>query len=207
MRLIQFTPVFFLLMGFFSCHKPCISEEEVFNKAVPIYIQGDDKKKLPYSSYSKLTYLLNDTSIIVFSAKKKDITFALANCGDQEEICLNCSSKLEQNYYEFESNSKYLKSISLNLKADNHINYQTTFDIQLRRSVDFYHRISPFDLSKFPKIDSIKTFSDSIYYNLYRIELRWASSDYYDTIYYSPTKGIIKILTSDGDKFELLKNE
>ena len=58
-----------------------------------------------------------------------------------------------------------------------------------------------FNLSGYLKIDSIRTSFDSIYYNVYLFR----SPN--DTIYYSPTKGIVKMIFYNNNKFELIKAE
>ncbi len=164
-----------------------------------------------------MTFLLNDTSVIVFNLSKKDFQY-IPFIGSYEGSCETFDKKNELNSFVYSSSSQILPSITAYF-------YRfwdaTVYDINFSEYIPnvntsgAYRGVSgaggvTFNLSGYLKIDSIRTTFDSIYYGLYLLKTfkdNYPGYYLHDTIYYSPTKGIVKMIFYNNNKFELIKAE
>ena len=223
---ILFVVIFYFMIT--SCKKnDCPSAQEIYNSATSVNIPDNDKKNFAFSNINKITFMLNDTSVISFNITNINLSYVRGN-GDiyADDPCSRYSYKYENNNYEYKSSSSILPGIRMLIKttADQNTNTPTSFssfDIIMcnhylpNGSVDEIFSLSggtgsEFNLNKFTKIDTIRTSFDSVYLDLYKMNLlKNTGSGYYsyDIIYFSTTKGIVKIIDSNNNKFELIKTE
>ncbi|MEI6596557.1 MAG: hypothetical protein WCO28_13405, partial [Bacteroidota bacterium] len=204
---IVFSFFFFLFLVIESCTK-CQSREELLASAKPSNIPVSDKNDFAFYHINKMTFLLNDTSVLVFNLTSKNFQYN-PYIGSFEGSCQTFDKKDEENSFVYSSSSQMLPNITTWQKT--FVN-QTNFDINFSGYIPNFNANSSvvyrgigtqgglqFILSNFLKLDSIKTSFDSIYYNVYLFR----SPN--DTIYYSPTKGIVKMIFYNNNKFELIK--
>jgi len=207
---------FFLFLVIESCTK-CESREELLAKAKPSNIPASDKNDFAFYHINKMTFLLNDTSVLVFNLTSKNSQY-IPFIGSYEGSCETFDKKNELNSFVYSSSSQLLPNITAYF-------YRfwdaTVYDINFSEYIPnvntsgAYRGVSgaggvPFNLSGYLKIDSIRTSFDSTYWGLYLFKtFKYIAPGNYlhDTIYYSATKGIVKIIDSNNNKFELIKAE
>jgi hypothetical protein len=167
--------------------------------------------------------MVNDTTVFVYNLTSKNFTYN--PCPEQNEgSCFNYSKKAEQNAFSYSSTNQILPNITSYMKINESppptgilfdINFSAyTPDPNYAGPYRDYRGVGGpngtiFNLSSYLKIDSLRTAFDSIYFNVYILPaFRYTNPGYlYDTIYYSITRGIVKIIDSNNNKFELIKAE
>lgn len=220
--------ILFAFFIFNSCKKsatPCPTQDEIAKFAMPVDIPQLDKKNIAYSNINKMTFLLNNSGLVIFTLTKNFQNYFPGDVTSNDE-CGRYRYKFQNNIMFYNSQSMVLPGMSMQVFTNSALTYNatshSTFTIELMKhympdggGVDDYsfNRNSEFNLQNYTKLDSVKTSFDSVYYNIYLIALyKYITTNHggyylYDTIYYSTTKGIVKITDWNNNTFELIKVE
>ena len=215
-----------LIIFICSCSSNCPSKEEIDNKALPNSIADSVKKDFQFYKINKMTFLFNDSSIVIYNFSIKNISFVPEYEQGQDNFCHQYSYKNEQNALEYSSSSLIIPTINMTIGMSSYFNrtpfYLFTFIQKLPNdaengTISNCWTKGDFIFSNYTKIDTIRTSFDSVYYNIYKFVLsEFVSSSInpnymgyylYDTLYYSTTKGIVKIVDGYKNVYELIKTE
>jgi len=178
---IKFKIIFCVLVVFFiltSCSDKCKSNQELLDKAIPINLTSSDKNSLAFYHINKMTFMVNDTSVLVYNLTSKNFTYN--PCPEQNEgSCFNYSKKAEQNAFSYSSSSQIIPNITSYMKVNESppptgilfdINF-SDYTPDPNAPYKTYRGVGGpngtiFNLSSYSKIDSLKTAFDSIYFNI-----------------------------------------